>query len=196
MEDTQPTFFAAPEDFRAWLEANHATAAELLVGLWKVGSGKPSMTWNESVDEALSFGWIDGVRRSLGEEAYTIRFTPRRRGSIWSAKNIRRFHELKSEGRIRPAGEAAFADPKAKTGQYAFERPLAELAPDETAAFQAEPAAWAAFNAFPPSYRKVALNWVVSAKRPETRARRLKILIEDSAQGRKIGLARIGRDEA
>ena len=192
----RPTYFATPEAFRAWLEENHATAPELLVGFWKVGSVRPSMTWHESVDEALSFGWIDGVRRSLGDEAYTIRFTPRRRGSIWSAKNIKRFHELKAEGRIRQAGEAAFADPKAKTGQYAFERPLAELSPEESAAFQEDAAAWARFNAFPPSYRKVALNWVVSAKRPETRARRLKILIEDSANGRKIGPLRAARDQA
>ncbi|HEY9217610.1 MAG TPA: hypothetical protein VIO94_06135, partial [Phenylobacterium sp.] len=107
----EPTFFVTSNEFRGWLEANHASASELLVGYWKVGSGKASMTWNESVDEALAFGWIDGVRRSLGEEAYTIRFTPRRRGSVWSAKNLKRFEELRAEGRIAPAGEAALADP-------------------------------------------------------------------------------------
>jgi uncharacterized protein YdeI (YjbR/CyaY-like superfamily) len=192
----EPAFFPTAEDFRRWLDENHATAPELLVGFWKVGSGKPSITWNQSVDEALSFGWIDGVRRSLGDEAYTIRFTPRRPGSVWSAKNIQRFGELKAEGRIRPAGEAAFADPKARTRQYAYERPLAELSADELVAFQQNERAWTGFSALPPSYRKVALNWVVSAKKPETRARRLKILIEDSAQGRKIGPMRTGRDEA
>jgi uncharacterized protein YdeI (YjbR/CyaY-like superfamily) len=181
-----PTFFATPAAWRAWLKANHASAKELLVGLWKVGSGKPSITWPQSVDEALSYGWIDGVRRRIDDETYSIRFTPRKPGGIWSQVNLKRFAELDAEGRIASAGRAAWAIGKDRTRVYSHERPLQDLAPAETEAFQANGAAWAAWQAFPPGYRKVAIHRVVSAKAPETRARRLAILIDASAQGLKL----------
>jgi uncharacterized protein YdeI (YjbR/CyaY-like superfamily) len=179
----EPTFFETPAQWRAWLEKNHATASELSVGFWKVGCGKPSITWPQSVDEALAFGWIDGVRHSIDDQAYRIRFTPRRAGGIWSQVNLKRFAELEAEGRIMPAGRAAWEVGKGRTKVYSHERPLAEFSQEETQALQANPKAWAAWEAFAPSYRKVAIHRVVSAKAPETRARRLSILIDASAQG-------------
>jgi uncharacterized protein YdeI (YjbR/CyaY-like superfamily) len=179
-----PIFFAAPAAWRAWLEANHATAAELDVGFWKVGSGRPSITWPQSVDEALSFGWIDGVRRRIDDEAYRIRFTPRKAGSVWSKVNLKRFAELKAEGRIAPAGQAAFDVGKPST--YSYEKATTALTPDETATFRTEAAAWAYFQSCPPGYRKVVLHWVTSAKRPETRAKRLAQLIDLCAGGRRL----------
>ena len=190
--DQQPTFFPTEADFRGWLEANHADAPELLVGFWKKGSGKPSIDWPQARDQALCFGWIDGVRRSLGDEAYTIRFTPRRKGSIWSKVNVERFDALRAAGQMTPAGERAFNE-KVRSGVYAYEKPLAELTPEEVAQFRANPAAWADWEKRPPGYRKVVLHWVTSAKKPETRARRLATLIEDSEAGRKIAGYDIGR---
>jgi uncharacterized protein YdeI (YjbR/CyaY-like superfamily) len=183
-----PAFFATAAEFRAWLEANHETETELLVGLYKKGSGKPSITWPESVDQALCFGWIDGVRRSLGNDAYTIRFTPRKPNSIWSAVNVAKVTELERQGLMRPAGKAAFARrSEERTGVYSFERgEPATLAPEQEAAFRAVPEAWEYFNARPAGYRRTAIHFVVSAKRPETRARRLQRLIEDSRNGRTI----------
>ena len=183
-----PTFFAAPADFRAWLEEHHAAESELLVGFYKKGSGRPSITWPESVDEALCFGWIDGVRRSLGDEAYSIRFTPRKRRSIWSVVNVRRARELIEEGRMRPAGLAAFeARTQERSGVYSFEQKDG-VAFDEAQArrFQADAKAWEFFQAQPPWYRRTATWWVISAKKEETRAKRLATLIEDSAAGRTI----------
>jgi uncharacterized protein YdeI (YjbR/CyaY-like superfamily) len=184
----KPTFFASPAAFRAWLSANHATAPELLVGFHKVGSGKPSITWPQSVDQALCFGWIDGVRRSLGAEGYTIRFTPRRATSIWSLINIKRFEALEKEGLVKPAGRAAFERRKAdRSGVYSFEqRSEARLSPAQRKAFMANQAAWAFFQARPPWYQRTATFWVTSAKKEETRERRLRTLIADSAQGRTI----------
>jgi len=190
---TEPRFFATQTDFRRWLEANHESAAELLVGFWKKGTGRPSIDWPQARDEALCFGWIDGVRRSLGEDSYTIRFTPRRKGSIWSKVNVSRFHALKAEGRMTPAGERAFGDGREDKSHYSYEAALRELAPDETALFRADPAAWADWENRPPGYRKVCLHWITSAKKPETRARRLATLIADSAAGRKIAGVDIGR---
>jgi uncharacterized protein YdeI (YjbR/CyaY-like superfamily) len=184
----EPAFFAAPEQFRAWLEANHGDAGELLVGFYKKGSGRPSITWPESVDEALCFGWIDGIRRRIDDESYSIRFTPRRPRSIWSLVNTRRAQELIDEGRMTPAGAAAFAlrDEK-RTGVYSSERrEAAKLDDEQEQRFRAATAAWEWFQSRPPSYRRTALHWVVSAKRPETRERRLTTLIEDSASGRTI----------
>lgn len=184
-----PTSFATPEDWRAWLAEHHETAPELLVGFWKRGSGRPSITWPESVDEALCHGWIDGVRRSAGPEAYTIRFTPRRRGSHWSTVNVARVEALRGQGRMTPAGEAAFAArTEEKTGQASFERSTpAELEPNEQAAFEAHPVAWQWFSTrAAPWLRRASLHWVVSAKRPATRASRLATLIECSAAGRPI----------
>ncbi len=189
----QPTFFATEADFRRWLEANHENAPELLVGFWKKGSGKPSIDWPQARDQALCFGWIDGVRKSLGEEAYTIRFTPRRKGSIWSKVNIERFAALKAEGQMTAAGERAFDDEKAKRGVYAYENAPKELAPEDEALFRKNKVAWADWEKRPPSYRRVVTHWVTSAKKPETRARRLAILIESAAAGEKIPGYDIGR---
>jgi uncharacterized protein YdeI (YjbR/CyaY-like superfamily) len=181
-----PTFFATPAEWRAWLEANHATATELSVGFWKKDSGKPSITWPESVDEALCFGWIDGVRHRIDDEAYRIRFTPRKAAGIWSQVNVKRFAELQSEGRIRPAGQAAYDAGKDRTNVYSYEREAADFTAEETVRFQANSPAWTAFQAFPPGYRKVAVHRVVSAKGEATRARRLNILIDASAQGLRL----------
>ena len=182
-----PVFFATPEEFRAWLDAHHAEEKELLVGFWKRGTGKPSMTWPQSVDEALSFGWIDGVRRSLGDEAYTIRFTPRKPRSNWSAVNVRRVEELAREGRMRPAGLKAFeARSAARTAIYSYENRPAGLEGDLAAELRANEAAWAFWQAQAPWYRRTASHWVTSAKKEETRRKRLATLIADSAAGRRI----------
>ena len=189
----EPAFFPTAADFRRWLEANHATAPELLVGFWKKGSGKPSIDWPQARDQALCYGWIDGVRKSLGDDAYTIRFTPRRKGSIWSKVNVERFHALKTAGQMTQAGERAFQAGRENRSHYSYESAPRELAPEEIAQFKANAAAWADWEKRPPGYRKVVLHWVTSAKRPETRARRLATLIEDSAASRKIAGYDIGR---
>jgi uncharacterized protein YdeI (YjbR/CyaY-like superfamily) len=184
----KPRFFATPAAFRAWLQENHATARELLVGFHKTASGRPSITWPQSVDQALCFGWIDGVRRSLGPDSYTIRFSPRRPRSIWSTINTRRFTALQKEGLAAPAGLTAFQkrDPK-RTALYSFEqRKESKLSPTQQKAFQANPKAWEFFQSRPPWYRRTATFWVVSAKREETRERRLRTLIADSAAARTI----------
>ncbi len=183
-----PRFFATPAAFRAWLDRHHADEDELLVGFYKKSSGRPSITWPEAVDEALCFGWIDGVRRGIDAESYSIRFTPRRKRSIWSAVNIKRAGELIELGRMMPAGLAAFA---ARTDDrsaiYSHEqRRAAKLDPEHEQRFRAQTAAWEWFQAQAPSYRRAALHWVTSAKRPETRERRLAALIEDSASGRTV----------
>lgn len=183
-----PRYFATARAFGAWLAKHHGKSDELIVGFWKKDSGKPSMTWPESVDEALCVGWIDGVRRSLGDEAYTIRFTPRRPGSNWSLANVRTAEELIREGLMAPAGLAAYEARRAdRTGVYSFERRRpARLDRKQEQRFRADDAAWTFFQAQPPSYRRAAVHWVVSAKREETRARRLDTLIADSAAGRRI----------
>jgi uncharacterized protein YdeI (YjbR/CyaY-like superfamily) len=192
---TTPTFVPTEAAFRAWLEAHHESAPELLVGFWKKASGRPSIDWPQARDQALCFGWIDGVRKSLGAESYAIRFTPRRRGSIWSRVNIARFEALRAAGLMTPAGARAFADETARTGVYAYENAQAELSRAETALFRGNKAAWADWEQRPAGYRKVALHWVTSAKKAETRARRLATLIADSEQGRKIGAVAIGRNK-
>ena len=188
----EPTFFPTPAAFRRWLKKNHRTARELFVGFYKKGTGRPSITWPEAVDEALCFAWIDGVRRSLDDESYVIRFTPRRPGSNWSLINIRKVKALIREGRMQPAGLAAFEARKAeKSGVYSFEqRENAKLDRKAEAKFKANKAAWKFFQSQPPGYRKVAVFYVMSAKREETRAKRLQTLIDDSAAGRRIGLLR------
>jgi uncharacterized protein YdeI (YjbR/CyaY-like superfamily) len=163
----------------------------VLVGFHKRHTGRPTLTWPESVDEALCFGWIDGVRHRVDEGRYTIRFTPRRRHSIWSRNNVRRVAELAAEGRMRPAGERAFEARRAdRSGLYSFEQASIAFAPAEIDHFKADAAAWAFFCAQPPGYRKVATHWVTSAKRPETRAKRLGTLIADSAAGQRIAVLR------
>lgn len=182
-----PTFFATPAKFRAWLQKHHHHRTELLVGFYKRGSGKPSITWPESVDQALCFGWIDGIRRSIDDERYTIRFTPRKERSKWSAVNIARAKELIALGLMQPAGLAAFEKHDGVEAGYSYERPEpAELLPEQLAAFRAKRKAWTFFEAQPSWYRRAAIHWVVSAKKEETRARRLATLIEDSAAGRTI----------
>lgn len=183
-----PRFFATAEEFRAWLEEHHTTAKEILVGFHKKHTGRASMTWTESVREALCFGWIDGIRRSLGEESYTIRFTPRKPSSIWSARNVRHVEELIDEGRMTSAGLTAFEARKPeRTGIYSFEqRHAARLDRKQEEQFRADTQAWAFFRSQPPSYRRTAIYWVVSAKRAETQERRLAKLIEDSRGGRRL----------
>jgi uncharacterized protein YdeI (YjbR/CyaY-like superfamily) len=184
----EPAFFATPDEFRAWLEANHESESELLVGFYKRSTGKPSITWPESVDQALCFGWIDGVRRSLGDDAYTIRFTPRKPSSTWSAVNVARMKELVADGLAHPAGLAGFERRSDdRTAIYAYEqRKTARLPDDYERTLRANAAAAEFFDAQPPSYRRAATHWVISAKQEETRARRLAQPIEDSAAGRKI----------
>jgi uncharacterized protein YdeI (YjbR/CyaY-like superfamily) len=184
----EPKYFRTPAAFREWLAKNHTKATELVVGFYKTSSGKPSLTWPQSVDEALCFGWIDGVRRSLGDEAYTIRFTPRKATSIWSAINVAKVAALREAGKMHAAGEAAYAKRTAdKTAVYSFERSeAAELGPDEARALKANRKAAAFFDAQAPWYQRTATHWVVSAKRPETRAKRLAALIADSAAGRTL----------
>ncbi len=185
---SDPIYFESPEALRDWFDANHETATELWIGQYKKSTGRPTVTWSEVVDEALCVGWIDGVRYSVDAERFTQRLTPRRKGSNWSAVNIAKVTELTAQGRMRPAGHAAFeARTEARSGVYSYEqRHLATLEPEEEAMFRANAAAWAWWEAGPPSYRKGAVYWVVSAKRPETRARRLDALIEDSAVGRPV----------
>ena len=183
-----PKFFETPAAFRAWLEENHETASELVVGFYKRASGKKSITWPQSVDEALCFGWIDGVRRSLGDHAYTIRFTPRKSTSNWSAINVARVADLTKLGRMRPAGLRAFdARKPEKTAIYAFERKkTATLTTAQEKRLRANRKAAAFFDAQPPWYQRTVIHWVISAKREETRERRLSILIRDSAAGRTV----------
>ncbi len=184
----KPRFFPTPADFRAWLERHHAAVAELLVGFHKRGSGTPCMTWSESVDEALCFGWIDGVRKRIDEVSYTIRFTPRRATSIWSAVNIRKVAALTEQGRMHPAGLQAAAGRKPhKSRIYAYEqRDHHRLDAASEKIFRQHAAAWKFFQAQAPSYRKVVSWQVVSAKKPETKQRRLRKLIAASAAGRRI----------
>ena len=183
----EPVFFASPAEWRAWLEEHHASMPEVLVGFHKKGTGRPSMTWAESVAQALCFGWIDGVRRSAGPDAYTIRFTPRRPGSHWSQVNVDLVARLEADGRMTPAGRAAFAARRDdRTAKFAYEQDEVALDAEQEEIFRADPAAWEWFSAQAPSYRKVATYWVTSAKRPETRARRLAALVQCSRERRRL----------
>lgn len=180
-------FFKTPGEFRKWLEKHHDEARELWVGYYKKDSGRQSITWPESVDEALCFGWIDGIRKSIDGVSYMTRFTPRRARSIWSAVNIKRVEELAREGRMRPSGERAFAArTENRSGIYAYEQRQTELVEPYAKRLRGNKAAWKFFEAQTASYRKAASWWVLSAKREETRMKRLDILIEDSAAGRTL----------
>lgn len=180
-----PSYFPSPGAFRAWLEANHASASELWVGYHKRATGTPSMTWPESVDEALCFGWIDGLRRRVDDERYAIRFTPRRRGSVWSRVNLGRVETLIAEGRMRPPGLAAYEQRKPER-EEAVERPPEQPPEPYASVFrERDEDAWAFFMTQSPSYRRTAIGWVLSAKREETRFRRLEQIIEASASGRR-----------
>ena len=179
-----PTFFAKQSDFRKWLQKNHARKTELLVGFYKVGSGKPSITWSQSVDEALCFGWIDGVRKSIGKESYQIRFTQRKPASIWSTINIRKIKELTKQGLMQPAGLASFEKRTArKSGIYFYENDEVVFAPHFEKKFKENKGAWKYFQSLAPSYRKVSAHWVMRAKQELTKIKRLNELIADSAAG-------------
>ena len=184
----KPRFFATPGKFRAWLAKNHATAPELLVGFYKKGSGKPSIDWPQSVDEALCFGWIDGVRRNIDADRYSIRFTPRRARSVWSSINIRRVKALSKEGRMSAAGLAAYQRrSKDRSAIYAYEqRARAKLTPAETRLFKTHAGAWEHFSKLAPSYRQKVLYWITSSRKPETRKKRLSLIMAASSAGKKL----------
>jgi uncharacterized protein YdeI (YjbR/CyaY-like superfamily) len=183
-----PSFFENANALRSWLEINAATAVELFVGFYKLGSGRASIRWSESVDEALCFGWIDSVRKRIDDESYQIRFTPRKPTSIWSAINIAKFDQLQAQGRMTPAGAMAFAHRKLeKSVVYAYEQEAsAGLSPQELEAFKQEKAAWTFFEATPPGYRKGLIHWVSTAKRAQTRASRFAALLQACAAGKRL----------
>lgn len=182
-----PQYFASADDFRRWLETHHDSHRELVAGFYKVGTGMPSMTWTESVREALCVGWIDGVRRRVDDLRYSIRFTPRKAGSVWSAVNLRHVDALIAEGRMQAAGLRAYeARTEGNSKVYAFEQNDVAFSEDDLAQFRATPDGLAFFERLPPSYRKTATWWVISAKQPTTRARRLAQLIACSANGERL----------
>lgn len=179
-----PLFFATQDEFRQWLEANHDKESALIVGFYKVNSGKPSMTWSESVDQALCFGWIDGVKHSIDQDSYQIRFTPRKKNSIWSAVNIKKVEGLIEKGLMRNAGLVSFnhrTEDKSKI--YSFENEEVKFSPELEAIFKSNKAAWDYFQSLAPTYRKPSSNWVMSAKQEATRIKRLHELIADSEKG-------------
>lgn len=185
---TTPLFFDSPQAFRCWLELHAATAAELLVGFHKVATDKASMSWSESVDEALCFGWIDGKRKRIDDHSYCIRFTPRKKSSIWSQININKMEYLRSQGRMTVAGELAFSHrTEQKSAVYSHEQEtVASLSAEELTIFQANTAAWSFFEATPPGYQKVLLHWICSAKKAETRLSRLAKLMQASEDGKRM----------
>jgi uncharacterized protein YdeI (YjbR/CyaY-like superfamily) len=184
----EPIFFESPAAFREWLEANHESAAEVWVGLYKVQKGQTiPLSWSQAVDQALCFGWIDGIAKGIDDTRRKQRFTPRRKGSIWSAVNIKKVEVLTAQGLMHPKGLQAYAERKEeKSKVYSHEQGEVTLEPEQEATFRANGKAWDFFHTQAPSYRKAALWWVVSAKREETRQKRLATLIEDSANGRRL----------
>ncbi len=188
MTEPEPIFFDSPESFYAWLEEHHRTESEVYVGYWKKHTGQPSLTWSQAVDQALCFGWIDGRANSIDDDRYKQRFTPRRSGSNWSKVNVEKVARLREAGLMRPAGEAAFERRRdERTGVYSFEHgEEPALEPEQEKRFRANEEAWEFFRSQAPWYRRTAIHVVVSAKKLETRARRLDQLIEDSAAGRRI----------
>jgi len=182
----EPTFFPTPADLRAWLERNHDRETELLVGFYKRGSGKPSITWPELVDEALCFGWIDGLKKRVDEDSFMHRFTPRTASSSWSNINVKRARALHKVGRMSPAGLNAFRGRnRARSGIYLYEQRPQALSPQYVKLFEKQSAAWAFFQAQPPGYRRLVTMWIMMAKRPETRLKRLQIVIDASAASRR-----------
>jgi uncharacterized protein YdeI (YjbR/CyaY-like superfamily) len=192
----EPAFFARPALFRKWLEANHETRSELLVGFHKRDSGRESMSWPESVAEALCFGWIDGVRRRVDDDSYTIRFTPRKPSSIWSTVNTNKMRELIADERVHPAGMRAFERrSEEKSSVYAYENRLTAVFDAESERqFKRHRAAWKFFESCPPWYKRTTTWRVISAKRPETRAKRLAELIACCAEKRAIPSLVLSRD--
>jgi len=186
---TEPTYFRSSAEFHRWLEKNHGDVSELLVGFYKKSSGEPSITYSEALDEALCFGWIDGIRKNVDETRYTIRFTPRRPKSKWSAVNIKRAEELKALGRMEPSGLAAFDGRDPVKADYSYEEALRALDSACEERFRAYPRAWEFFQAQPPGYRRTISFWIMSAKKDETRLRRLQQLIDGSARRERLGIA-------
>jgi uncharacterized protein YdeI (YjbR/CyaY-like superfamily) len=185
--DMEPIFFVSASDFGTWLFAHHTTDLEMWVGFYKRGTDKPTLTWPESVDQALCFGWIDGIRKSIDESSYKIRFTPRKAGSVWSAVNIRRVEELSRLGLMRPAGLEAFARRREnRSGIYSYEQRTADLPEPYAKIFKKNKLAWKFYQEQPPGYRKILNWWVVSAKQEETRLKRLAKLVEESEAGRRM----------
>jgi uncharacterized protein YdeI (YjbR/CyaY-like superfamily) len=183
----KPSHFQTPADFRAWLTENHARFTELFVGFHKKDSGKPSITYHEALDQALCFGWIDSVRRSVNATSYMVRFTPRKAKSYWSKINTNRANELIKRGLMQPPGAKVFAArDQATTKRYSFERETARLKPADTKQFKSNAKAWAFLQSQPPYYKRVCTFWVVSAKQESTRQRRLQSLIATSAQHRRL----------
>jgi uncharacterized protein YdeI (YjbR/CyaY-like superfamily) len=183
---TAPKFFATPEEFREWMEVHYQISKEVFVGFYKKGSGKPTLTWSESVDVALCYGWIDGIRKSVDEESYTIRFTPRKPGSKWSAINVKKIEQLKKLGLMRPEGLKRFEERRDKAGYSYEERVGMALTKDLEKQFRAEKVAWTFFREQAPSYRKNCIYWIMSAKQENTRARRLERLIQASSLKKRI----------
>jgi len=180
----KPTFFSKPAEFRKWLAKNHHDKTELIVGYYKVHTKKPSMTWSQSVDEALCFGWIDGIRRSIDDQSYTIRFTPRKKNSIWSAVNIKKMEVLKKKGLLKPAGIDIFENrTDDKSSVYAFEQKDMKLPVEYENQLKANQKAWEYFQALAPSYKKNSIYYITSAKQEKTKLKRLEELISDSALG-------------
>ena len=180
-------FFRTPAEWRAWLEKNHRSVKQQWVGFHRVATGKPSITWPQSVDEALCFGWIDGLRRGLDSDSYAIRFSPRGGKSLWSRVNLKRYAELEAARKVRAAGRAARAKwSDEKTSGYSHEKASSELDPAGLAALRANPSAWRFWLAQIPSYRKMCASWATGAKRPETREARLRTLVECCREGRAI----------
>ena len=189
-----PEYFESAAAFRAWLQKHHATEHELFVGFYKLGSGKRSLTYLEALDEALAFGWIDGVRRSVDAQRYVQRFTPRRPGSVWSAVNIRKVKGLIKQGRMAPPGLKAFQHrDRAKTGKYSYENRPRTLPRAYARVLKSDPRAWTFFNAQPPGYQRLATWWIVSAVREETRQKRLQQLLGVCAKGQRLDALSAGR---
>ena len=182
-----PSFFPTQQAFRNWLEKHHKKTTELLVGFYKVGSGKPSLTWPEAVDQALCFGWIDGVRKSMGEESYSIRFTPRKTSSIWSAVNIKKMEALKKAGLMKREGLEAYSHRKEhKSKIYSYEKAASNLDTSFEKKFKSHKEAWSFFEVQTPSYKKLMIHWITDAKLAATRLSRLKKTIEASAVGKRL----------
>lgn len=195
LEPHDVRFFATTEELRDWFDEHHATAPQLWLGYHKKVTGRPSVDWSRAVDEAICVGWIDGILKRVDEETHVQRFTPRRKGSNWSAINVDKVARLTAEGRMRPAGIAAFeARTAANTAVYAYERDETALTDDETARFEADPQAWADWQRRSPSYRRTVTHWITSAKQAPTRERRLAALIADSRAGVEVRPMRWARD--
>ncbi len=191
----KPTFFKSSTELRKWFEKNHKIEKELLLGYYKKATGKPSVDWSQSVDEALCFGWIDGIRKSIDDESYCIRFTPRKPNSHWSDVNIKKVAELKTKGLMKPEGITAFEKIEASNaGQFSYEQKIVKLDKEYERRIKSNKKAWKYFSGkLAPSYKKQSIHWVMSAKKEETRLRRLKVLIESSEQELKIPPLRVGK---